>query len=158
MYYFSFRRLWYHESLRVYHDRLVCQDDKTYFQKIMRTVSKRFFDDPLFECFQTDVNNLQNPPILLFGDFMNPVCKGRRVYEEITNVDKLKSVLLESLVDFNTVYNKNMQLIFFVDAIEHTARIARILRSDRGNALLLGVSGVGKKTLTKLATHLNDYK
>lgn len=45
-----------------------------------------------------------------------------------------------------------------MDAIEHITRIARILRLERGNAILLGVSGMGKQSLTKLATHLNSYK
>lgn len=96
--------------------------------------------------------------MLLFGDFMNPVAKENRIYEEITNIDKLKIVLMENLMDFNMVYNKDMQIIFFMDAIEHLTRIARILRSERGNALLVGVSGMGKQSLTKLASHINTYK
>lgn len=96
--------------------------------------------------------------MLLFGDFMNPVSKENRIYEEITNLEKLKTVLTENLMDFNMVYNKDIQLIFFMDAIEHISRIARILRSERGNALLVGVSGMGKQSLTKLASHVNNYK
>lgn len=51
-----------------------------------------------------------------------------------------------------------MQIIFFMDAIEHVCRLARILRSERGNGLLVGVGGMGKQSLTKLASHLNGYK
>lgn len=150
-------RLWYHETLRVYHDRLVCQEDKSYFHKLLQSVSSRYLSGPVLEFSPTD-ENFTNPPMLIFGDFMNPVSKDSRVYEEITNIEKLKAVLLENLLDFNMLYNKDMQLIFFVDAIEHVTRIARILRSERGNALLVGVSGMGKQSLTKLASHLNEYK
>jgi len=106
---------------------------------------------------ETD-KNLSHPPILLFGDFMNPVSKESRIYKEITNIEKLRVVLMENLMDFNMIYNKEMHIIFFIDAIEHITRIARILRFERGNALLVGVSGMGKQSLTKLASHINTYK
>jgi len=108
--------------------------------------------------FSKSDTNLTKPPMLIFGDFMNPSSNENRIYEEITDIVKLKKVLTENLMDYNMVYNKDMNIIFFMDAIEHITRIARILRSERGNALLVGVSGMGKQSLTKLASHINDYK
>lgn len=141
----------------MYHDRLVCQEDRSYFHNLLQTVSKRYFETRVLEFSKSDIN-LTRPPMLVFGDFMNPSSNENRIYEEITDIVKLKKVLTENLMDFNMVYNKDMNIIFFMDAIEHITRIARILRSERGNALLVGVSGMGKQSLTKLASHINNYK
>lgn len=143
-------RLFYHETTRVFHDRLINDEDKSSFKQIMDEVCLKHFDK--------QVHRDDEPPIL-FGDFMvfgKP--KPERVYEEITDAKKLESILMDYVDDYNSSMGKRMNLILFQDALEHTVRLARLLRSDRGNGLLVGVAGMGKQSLTRLAAHVNEYQ
>lgn len=81
-----------------------------------------------------------------------------RIYEEIKDEEKLKSVIMDYLDDFSGTTGKEMNLILFHDAIDHITRLARLLRAERGNGLLIGLSGMGKQSLSRIAAHINGYK
>ena len=140
-------RLWVHESKRVFADRLTCEEDHLWLKKLMHTKVTEF---------GMDYDAVVPRERLLFGDFMFPQVDNK-IYEEIESMEKLKSVVEEYLSDHNAESKQPMPLVMFSDALEHVARIARVLRQPQGNALLLGVGGSGRQSMTKLATYIVGF-
>ncbi|XP_032208513.1 dynein heavy chain 6, axonemal isoform X2 [Mustela erminea] len=145
-------RLFCHECQRVFHDRLINNEDKHYFHTILTEMANKHFGIAIgLEYFLTK-------PII-FGDFIKfGADKSDRIYDDMPDMEKIANVLEDYLDDYNLINPKEVKLVFFQDAIEHVSRIARMIRQERGNALLVGVGGTGKQSLTRLAAHICGYK
>ncbi|XP_062296546.1 dynein axonemal heavy chain 6 [Scomber scombrus] len=145
-------RLFCHECQRVFHDRLINNQDKAYFNTIVCEMASKYFGITL------EPSYFVTQPII-FGDFIKVgAAKEDRLYEDLTDMNKIKMVLQDYLDDYNMTFCKETKLVFFQDAVEHVSRIARMIRQERGNALLVGVGGTGKQSLTRLASHMCGYR
>lgn len=69
----------------------------------------------------------------------------------------LKEFLKEKLITFSEE-EYDMELVMFPEVVEHIAKIDRVLRQPIGHLLLVGASGVGKTTLSKLVSWINGLK
>ncbi|NWZ55127.1 DYH1 protein, partial [Haliaeetus albicilla] len=141
-------RLWYHESCRVFCDRLVSKEDRTWFDNLMKSMME--------ELGTTFEEVIPSQPVL-FGDFMEPGAN-IKLYKAINSQEELKVVIEDYLEEYNQINTPELKLVLFMDAIQHICRISRILRQAPGNALLLGVGGSGRQSLTRLASHMADYE
>ena len=145
-------RLWVHESLRVFHDRLISNDDKKHVKTMLVEIINK-------NGFVASYADLFEERSILFVDFLRRGAeRDERRYEEVEDVAKLVNVLEEYLDEYNTEGTNQMNLVFFMDAVEHVCRIARILTQPRGNAMLVGVGGSGKQSLTRFAAYISEYR
>ena len=105
-------KLFCHESSRIFHDRLIDNTDRGYFNKILADVAEKNF------AAQQVLDNLhKNPPI--FGDFSKRgVPAEERIYTELPDPKALAVLLEEYLEEYNLSLNKDIRLIFFLDAIQ----------------------------------------
>ncbi|KAJ8945230.1 hypothetical protein NQ318_011210 [Aromia moschata] len=140
-------RLWMHESSRVYGDKLVETKDMSDFGKIVNEVAKKTFAE-------MDEGAMMETP-LIFCHFAEGI--GDPKYFPIANFVHLSRLLNEALSGYNDLVAA-MNLVLFEDAMYHICRINRIMEAPRGNALLIGVGGSGKQSLTKLAAFISSFE
>eukprot|EP00911_Craspedida_sp_UC1_P002095 UC1_evm8s1611 len=141
----SMARLLMHEIQRVYSDKFVTKEDSDAFELLIRKhfgaafpdmEQEALFAEPRIHCHFADG----------IGDPKYAASKG---------YDDLKSLLNEALSNYNEV-NAAMNLVLFRDAMNHVCRINRILESPGGNALLVGVGGSGKQSLSRLSASISN--
>ncbi|KAM4663589.1 dynein axonemal heavy chain 17 [Discoglossus pictus] len=137
-------RLWLHEADRVYKDKLIDEKDRETFENIISMTCKRFFEE-------FPDNQLYAQPNI-YCHFAQGI--GEPKYLPAENWKSLNKLLGDALDSYNEV-NAVMNLVLFEDAVSHICRINRILESPRGNALLVGVGGSGKQSLSRLAAYIS---
>ncbi|KAF4747550.1 Dynein heavy chain 1, axonemal, partial [Perkinsus olseni] len=142
-------RCWVHEINRVFGDRLVDNKDRAWLEEQER--------EKLQECFGVDPDEVLKSDRLVFGRFMD-VGADVQHYMEISDMERMKQVIEAYLDEYNSTAVHRMPLVMFLDACEHVSRISRILDQPRANALLLGVGGSGRQSLTRLSSFICDYE
>uniref|UniRef100_A0A452H148 Dynein axonemal heavy chain 5 n=1 Tax=Gopherus agassizii TaxID=38772 RepID=A0A452H148_9SAUR len=147
--------LFQHECSRVIADRFISQNDKGWFEDMMRKVNLLGNDHK--ELYFVDF--LRDAPEAT-GDEPDEVeLEAPKIYESIPSFDNLAERLQMFMQQYNeTIRGTHMDLVFFKDAMIHLVKISRIIRTPQGNALLVGVGGSGKQSLTRLASHIAGYQ
>ncbi|RQM21208.1 hypothetical protein B5M09_003796 [Aphanomyces astaci] len=141
-------RFWLHECTRVFCDRLVSASECSRFQDLLLEHAKKHIEE--------DVAELNAQPILF-----------TRLPRELDFVTTTAPVPMKDRAELHTAlqaclraYNDSfpvMHLVLFDAAMDHVARIVRILAIPRSHAMLIGVGGSGKQSLTKLAAFIVKY-
>lgn len=132
-------RLWVHEALRLFYDRLVHNDERTWtMDMIMETANKHF---PSIEAAKA-----LSPPFL-YSNWIS------RHYLPV-NQAELRDFVKARLRTF-CEEEVDIPLVLYDDALDHVLRIDRVFRQPQGHVILIGTSGSGKTTLSRFVAWMN---
>lgn len=120
----SLVRLWAHEALRVFHDRLVDDTDRDWFCGLLSDMLPKHLSMQFNEAFSvtapadiaaaaeaTDARRQQQAAAsaalrnVLYADFLQPKAAENAKYQEATDVSKLLKALEDALTDYNAQVN-----------------------------------------------------
>jgi dynein heavy chain len=156
--------LWRNECERVFVDKLINKKDKE--------TTINFINEISLECFpqlEKGINEVLMRKKIMFCDFLNEnpdledddfeLEEIEKVYEGIADMKKLRSLCMGLLKVYNRQYpQRKMDLVLFDDALYHLIKISRIIQMPRSSALLVGVGGSGKQSLTRLAANIGKHQ
>lgn len=173
-------KLWAHEGIRVFRDRLMDEKDRKWFSEQLLSLAigslgLNWSLQHVYEAEQTSrtsslgtgANSKCNPILFALNDELGRVDlmdafdgSESRLYEEVTDMDSFECRLDKLMISYNATVGPStpLQLVFFRDAMIHIAAISRVLMQPRGHGLLLGMGGSGKRSLAKLAAFMNGYR
>ncbi|KAI4602866.1 Dynein heavy chain, cytoplasmic [Pestalotiopsis sp. 9143b] len=135
-------RIWAHEALRLFHDRLVTEAERQWTVEAIHKIALQYFP-------QIDEEKALGGPIL-FSNWLNKnyVPVGR---------EELRTFVKERLKTF-CEEEVDMPLVLFNEVLEHALRIDRVFQQPQGHLILIGVSGSGKTTLSRFVAWMNGLK
>ncbi|CAJ2513502.1 Uu.00g016210.m01.CDS01 [Anthostomella pinea] len=135
-------RIWAHEALRLFQDRLVAEDERQWTDEAVHKIALEFF--PTID----ETKALGGP--ILFSNWLskNYVPVDREQLRDFVKA-RLKTFCEEEV---------DVPLILFNDVLEHVLRIDRVFRQPQGHLILIGVSGGGKTTLSRFVAWMNGLK
>lgn len=135
-------RIWAHEALRLFQDRLVAEEERQWTDEAVRRIALDFFPT-------LDEQKALGGPIL----FSNWLSKNYVPVER----EKLRDFVKARLKTF-CEEEVDVPLILFNDVLEHVLRIDRVFRQPQGHLILIGVSGSGKTTLSRFVAWMNGLR
>lgn len=135
-------RLWYHEGLRLFYDRLSGEKERQWTKILLTESASNHFP-------HTDLDQAFKEPVL-YSKWLTSS------YEPVP-VDELTSFVHERCRVFSEE-ELEVDLILFEDMLDQTLRIDRVLRQHQGHMILVGPCTSGKSTLTKFVAWMNGIK
>ena len=124
-------RLWAHECYRVFSDRLVDDNDRTWFSKLLETnIVPNVFEVKWKDVMSRDGEDLSEAPLpLLFGSYIDPNAEEKK-YIDIGQFGrrKVEATMQNYLEELNVSRSDGgMDIVLFQNALEHITRISRVL-------------------------------
>ena len=152
-------RVWIHECKRIFQDRLIDATDQNWFHDMQALVVSKHFKKAISSICGSGADG---KGLLLYADYLTNGKKAesdfeQRKYTQVTDLHTCLEVVKEFLDDYNVVSKKPMNLVLFGYVIDHVSRLTRVFRQPAGHALLVGVGGSGRQSVTRLAAFIGDF-
>jgi len=149
--------LWIHECRRVFSDKLVNYEDKGWVDKTITDLCNANMPPELCKMVEEPlhfVDFLREP---IFDEETGEVIDAHpSFYESVPGgLPEVRSRVEALQKKFNEESRVlKLDLVLFTDALLHLIRISRLLCMARGSALLVGVGGSGKQSLSRLSAYI----
>eukprot|EP01116_Phalansterium_solitarium_P024803 TRINITY_DN91_c0_g1_i2.p1 TRINITY_DN91_c0_g1~~TRINITY_DN91_c0_g1_i2.p1 ORF type:complete len:4088 (+),score=2028.04 TRINITY_DN91_c0_g1_i2:171-12434(+) len=135
--------VWNNEARRIFRDRLVNQESKERFDRVLDNINKTQWsmDFKAADVFFTTIGS----------DAVDEKTKQRLLRK--TNANDLKEVVTKGLTVFERDV-KELHILLFNDILDHICRVDRVLNQKGGSILMVGKAGVGRRSALELAAHM----
>ncbi|GMH41768.1 hypothetical protein BSKO_09678 [Bryopsis sp. KO-2023] len=128
-------KLWNHEILRVFYERLVDEKYQQWFLSALKQTTATSLNadfDKLFKHVANEANIPDTESIrrCFFGNYKNQEAEepSLRPFSEIIDIALLISKMDECLVDHKSTSKQAMNLAMFLYAVKHVSRVCRVLK------------------------------
>uniref|UniRef100_A0A7S1HP28 EF-hand domain-containing protein n=2 Tax=Hemiselmis andersenii TaxID=464988 RepID=A0A7S1HP28_HEMAN len=154
-------RLWAHEVLRVFYDRIMDSADREWFLDMIKDVTqeqlKMNFNVLFAHLDQDGDGDIDSEELrrLFFGHYTT---EGVDTYDELTDFDAVITELKTRVKKFEAWSARSSFVSVSLYQAEHITRLCRVLQFKRGHMLLVGCSGAGKRSMVRLATHMSQME
>ena len=131
-------RVWLHEGLRLFLDRLTTIEDQRWCSETADRIALKNFVGADPKCTSRPI---------LFSNWLS------KRYQEVDS----ESLRQHVEARLRTFYEEELdvELVVFDEVLDHVLRIDRVLRQPLGHLLLVGDSGAGKTVLSKFCAWMN---
>ncbi|XP_078258653.1 cytoplasmic dynein 2 heavy chain 1 isoform X2 [Rhinoraja longicauda] len=144
-----------YEAHRLFRDRLVGSKNRLIFDNILISVIRGDWGSDLLDTMMDsfyvtwgawhEVGSVTAPdqPLPPYGKMLGKL-----------NSSDLKEVIQKGIVQYGRD-NREMDILLFHEVLDYMARIDRVLSCPGGSLLLAGQSGVGRRTVTCIVSHMH---
>jgi dynein heavy chain 2 len=136
---------WGHEAARTFRDRLVSREDYGQFDVLLTSQLRQQlgYAEAITGFFTT------------WGASSEVVVRGLPAMTKMTQTE-FASVVSQGLLAYEREF-RELKFHLFDESQQNLARLNRVLSRTGGNVLLVGESGVGRRTAVQLVSHMLNY-
>lgn len=136
---------WGHEAVRTFRDRLVSREHYMQFDSLLNGQLRQ----------QLGYNEAITGFFTTWGATSESIVKGYSAIGKLAQGD-FANIISQGLLAYEREF-KELKLHLFEESQQSLARLNRVLSRTGGNVLLVGESGVGRRTAVQLVSHMLNY-